>query len=168
MDNKGGGSEDERETGKPGPSHNGRTDRLSRFSESRIPNRSARKFLSTPLNRKPDARGPFACTTTILSAASVTSTSTCASVYSRLCHAEYHLPYRGVYYAALNPAIHMGCRRTQSLSTNVTRRGFLNLGLLSPCSETHSRDYAEDSGRSNDEYFVIKTEKISLGRRDRC
>lgn len=123
--------------GKPGGYNEESRPTVSRFSESRIPNRfGGESSCPTPLNCKPDAE-PVASTTV--------SRRVTADVYLRICilgvcaDAEYHLPCRDVYYAALKPTIHMGCRRTRDLSTNVTRRGFLSLGLPSPCSETRSR-----------------------------
>lgn len=96
-----------------------------RFSESRILNRLVGSSCRL-LNRKPDAGALREYHNTV---SRVCHIDVYLRVCSRLCYAKYHLPYRDVYYAALNPAIHMGCRRTRNLSTNVTRRRFLNLGL---------------------------------------
>jgi len=107
-----------------------RTDRRLSFFPSRgfrIVRRGSSP--SIPLNRKPDA-GPFASATQHYQpAVSHRRLPARPSQRSRLCQAEYHLPCRGVYYAALKPGDSRGAVALGNLSTNVTRRGFLSLGF---------------------------------------
>jgi len=100
-----------------------------RFSESRILNRLAGSSCRL-LNRKPDG-GALREHHQHCQPGVSHRRLPCASVYSRLCHAKYHLPYRDVYYAALNLAIHMGCRRTREplYKRHTQRVPVLNLEL---------------------------------------